>query len=84
MKKVLDGRWFWGSCSGFFLWYCFGVVFEDRNHKSITQSCVFNSKMKSEFDVDYGSTEFVASIIAFDSVRIKNRANSVSLTKNVL
>lgn len=58
------GGWFKG-----FSLFCIalGVFFEDMNHKNL----VFNSKMKYRFDVDYGSTEFVASIIIVNSIQIK-------------
>lgn len=65
---MVDGL---GGCLGVFVLYCFGVSFEDVNHKSIIQACVFNSKIKQKFDVDYGSTEFGANIITFHSTEIK-------------
>lgn len=45
--------------------------FEDMSHEHIVQACGFSSKMKEKF-VDYGSTEFGASITTVDSLQIKN------------
>lgn len=72
VKKVLDGRWLGGGLRDFLsfvlLWGWVFFCFEDMNYKNL----VLNSKMKYRFYVDYGSTEFVASIIIFNSIQIKN------------
>lgn len=59
-----------GACLGF-LGFIALVYFEDMNHEYRVQACGFSSKMKEKF-VDYGSTEFRASITTVDSLQIKN------------